>query len=392
MLNKQFFLVIPLLAFFEAITYLATDMYLPGLPQMQQSMGLSLPEAQLTLTAWFMGSCSLQLILGPLTDTWGRRPILLAGGAIFIASTLACAFTNAYSLFLICRFLQGSTVCAVIVAGYATIHELFDHNTAIKALALMGALTVLAPALGPVAGGYVIELSNWRNIFIILGLGGLLCVPLLSKVIPETLTSPQQISLTQVFIRYFKMAKNPQFYLPTLITSFIFGGFIAWLSASPMLLINGFQLSPVQFGYCQLAVFGSYVLGTRLVKLFLKKTNSTHLTIIGTSFSFAGGTVCFVLTLWSYYLIPFLAAVMCYAFGSGLASSSINKAAMDASTYPTGIKMALYSFCMSCFGIIGSWIISYVPVGLILGTSAILGFFLNHLRTGYHHERNAHSI
>lgn len=390
--NRPSILLIPLLALFESLAYLSTDMYLPALPSLQTSLGLSLADTQLTLTAWFLGSCSLQLILGPLCQMIGRRPILLAGGAVFIASTLACAFTQSFELFLLCRFLQGCTVCVVIVAGYATLHDLYDHEAAIKALALMGALTVLAPAIGPVLGGYITELGNWRSIFLFLCLAALFCIPLLARFLPETVKEPKAVRLQPIIKAYFQILSTSRFYVPTLITCFIFGGFIAWLSASPMLLMQGFQLSPKAFGYCQLAVFGSYVLGTRFVKLALKKYTSTQLTIFGTRLSLAGGIACLLLTFWGYYLLPFLAAVMCYAFGTGLSSSSINRAAMESSEHPTSMKMALYSFAMSAFGVAGSWVITYIPVGFILGCAAMFGFFLNHLRTGYQHEQSTHPV
>ncbi|MFN7097907.1 MAG: MFS transporter, partial [Gammaproteobacteria bacterium] len=138
-----------LLALYEVVTYLSNDMYLPALPQLANDLHTTNALAQLSLTTWFLGAASMQLILGPISDRYGRKPVLLIGGIFFVIATLICAMTPDMTTMLIARFFQGCAVCSVTVAGYATIHELYDQKAAMKALALMGSITVLAPAFGP---------------------------------------------------------------------------------------------------------------------------------------------------------------------------------------------------------------------------------------------------
>src|SRR3990167_1155561 len=108
--GNKYLLLVCLLALFESATYLSTDMYLPALPQLQHSLSLTAAQAQMTLSFWFIGSCALQLFFGPAADKWGRKPILLIGGVIFIIANFISAYTDSYYVLLATRFLQG---CAV---------------------------------------------------------------------------------------------------------------------------------------------------------------------------------------------------------------------------------------------------------------------------------------
>jgi len=138
-----------LLVIYEIANYLSNDMYLPALPQMMDELGLDAKQAQLTLTAWFFGSASMPLIIGVMADRFGRRPILLLGGMVYVLATIACALSTNGTMLLIARLIEGGMVPSMMVAGYACIHELYEQKEAIRILALMGSISVLAPALGP---------------------------------------------------------------------------------------------------------------------------------------------------------------------------------------------------------------------------------------------------
>jgi multidrug resistance protein len=104
-------------------------------------------------------------LVGPLSDRLGRRPILICGMLLFVLATLACALTTDFNLFLAGRFVQGATVCFILVAGYASIHEMYEQKEAIKIISLMNSVTVVAPALGPLIGGLIVTFATWRWTF-----------------------------------------------------------------------------------------------------------------------------------------------------------------------------------------------------------------------------------
>ena len=154
-----------LMVCYEISAYLSNDMYLSALPQMAIDFNITQHIAQLTLTAWFLGAASMQLILGPASDQYGRRPVLLLGGLCFVIAAVVSALTTDLTTLLISRFFQGCATCSVVVAGYAAIHELYEHKEAIRVLARMSSITILAPALGPLVGGLILQTVGWRFIF-----------------------------------------------------------------------------------------------------------------------------------------------------------------------------------------------------------------------------------
>ncbi len=109
--NKTILKLFPFaLIFYEVTNYLATDMYIPALPNIMQDFHANAYTAQLTLTVWFIGSASMQLLIGPLADHYGRRPILFCGAFVFILSTLSCVLASNMNMLLVARFFQGSAI------------------------------------------------------------------------------------------------------------------------------------------------------------------------------------------------------------------------------------------------------------------------------------------
>ncbi len=123
----------------EMAVYLSNDMYLPALPFIARELNTTSQAVQATLTAWFFGAMTLQLIIGPVSDRIGRRPIIISGMVLFTISTLLCATAMNIDWLIFGRFIQGMTVCFIVVAGYASIHESYSQAEAIQLLALMGA-------------------------------------------------------------------------------------------------------------------------------------------------------------------------------------------------------------------------------------------------------------
>src|SRR5437763_170719 len=135
--KEKIFALFPFIfVFYEVTNYLANDMYLPALPTLTGDLNTTIHLAQLTLSTWFFGTASMQLILGPLSDRFGRRPILLGGGLVFIIATLICALSTNIHTLIMARFFQGCAVCSVVTAGYSTIHEIYEHTQAIRILAV----------------------------------------------------------------------------------------------------------------------------------------------------------------------------------------------------------------------------------------------------------------
>jgi Bcr/CflA subfamily drug resistance transporter len=366
-----------LLVFYEISAYLSNDMYLPALPTMMQDIGLSLSQAQLTLTAWFLGAASMPLVMGAISDHYGRRPILLYGGIIYVLATMVCALANNPAVLLVARVVQGGMTASVVVPGYATIHELYEHHAAIRLLAFMSSITVLAPALGPLAGGIVLYLSgDWRAIFWVIIIWSALALFLLFKIMPETQPVEKRHPLhwRSLGQQYRSVLTNLKFLRLAGVLGFIFGGFLVWVTAGPLLLIESFHYTPIQFGLVQAGVFAVYIFGNRLVKYLLEAIGVVYLIRLGLSIALCGGV--FMLCFAHFFpnrLSLFLAAMTLYSFGTAFCFAPLNRLIIEAADAPMGIRVGMFTVVLTGFAVLGSSMASLFFNGTIASLAYLIG-------------------
>ncbi|OGT32044.1 MAG: hypothetical protein A3E87_10895 [Gammaproteobacteria bacterium RIFCSPHIGHO2_12_FULL_35_23] len=366
-----------LLAAYEAITYLSNDAYLPALPNITHDLASSQHLIQLTLTTWFLGSASMQIILGPIADRFGRRIVLLTGGIIFIIATLVCALTSSINTLLLFRYIQGATIPSMIVAGYATIYELYDHETAIHTLAWMNSLTLIAPSLGPLFGALLLPYTGWRWIFGLLSImAGLIIIGLYFKM-PETNSyGKNAIQLSRILKEYGRILSNANYMKSVLSSCFLLGAIIAWIAAGPFLVMTQFHYSPLTFGILQALIFGCFIVGTQTIKPLMKKIKSYKLASFGINITFYSGLLALV-TTWFFTntLISLIIPMMLLAWGSGLYFPILNRISIETSNEPMGARIAVFSTLMSGFAMLSSALISGVYNGTSLSLAIFLAFF-----------------
>lgn len=377
-----------LLVSYEIATYLSNDMYLPALPDMMQQLNLTMHQAQLTLTFWFAGSAILPLFMGMIVDHYGRRPVLLIGGIIYILSTIACALTTQLPLLLFARFIEGGAIPSMMVAGYACIHELYEQKEAIKILALMGSVTVLAPAFGPLLGSFILLVVGWRGIFWFIALLALVAIILLNRHMPETLSADQRQAIQPMKMarQYGRILCNKQYMLMMTVLGLIFTGFIVWITGGPLLIIERFQWSPFIYGIIQMIVFMAYIVGNHQVKYLLEQMSVKKLIVAGLVLTLIGGVaailMCFTVP---NSLIAFVMAMTLYSFGSALCFAPLNRLVIEASVEPMGVRVALFTALWTGFGVLGSLLASWFYNGEIstlavpIGVCIILSFSINWL-------------
>jgi Bcr/CflA subfamily drug resistance transporter len=373
MIKQQSFVLPLLFVLYEIATYLSNDMYLPALPQMIHDLQLSPHQGQLTLTTWFLGAASLPLLAGILSDRYGRRSILLLGGMIYIFSSAACAMITDVHLFLLARFIEGSVLCSATVPSYAVIHELYEQKQAIKILALMGSIAVLAPAFGPLLGGIVLYFTSWRGIFWIIVIWSVIAIALLAKWMPKSVSTLSEVHLCQLFHHYYRILGNKTFVVHTITVGFTLGGFIAWITAGPLLLMEHFHYTPIAFGFIQTLVFGANIIAAQAVKYLINRLGVKRLIRWGLTLTFIGGFLGLVgAHLFPLYLPGFLATMAMYSFGSGLNYAALNRLAIEACAEPMGMRVAMFSVFLIVFATLGSAIVSLYFDGSILSLATII--------------------
>jgi MFS transporter, DHA1 family, multidrug resistance protein len=172
--------VAALLTGLVALGPLSTDLYLPSLPSFTGVFHTDVARVQLTLSVFLLGFAVSQLIYGPLSDRFGRVPMLLGGLTIYLVASWACVFSTSIEALIVARFFQALGGCCGPVLGRAIVRDVYGTEQAARVLAYIGSATALAPAIGPILGGYLHVWFGWKASFYTLAtIGALLLVPVL---------------------------------------------------------------------------------------------------------------------------------------------------------------------------------------------------------------------
>lgn len=256
---KQVSALVAVLGALTAVAPLATDMYVPGFPSMGAALHASSSAVQLTLTAFLAGLVVGQLLIGPVSDGWGRRRLLLSGVAGFILFSLLCAVAPNVELLTAARFLQGVAGAAGMVLARAVITDCFRGADVPRHFALLSQILGIAPIVAPVIGGAVLSLSTWRAVFVVLAvIGALLLAAVLSKV-PETLPPERRHSggLAGTFRTMGTLLSHRAFMGYVLVLGFTSAALFAYISGSSFVFENVHGVSATVYSL----IFASNAMG-----------------------------------------------------------------------------------------------------------------------------------
>lgn len=262
------------LALLSATAPLATDMYLPGLPIMSESLGTSTVGIQLTLTAFMAGLGVGQLVVGPLSDGWGRRRLLLAGTVVLALSSALCATAPTVEVLIAARLIQGFSGGTGIVLARAVIADRSRGNEAARLFSIMMIIGGVAPIVAPLLGGVLLGPIGWRGIFWVLtGLAVVMVVAVLT-VVPETLPPERRHSggLATLARNFGAVIGNRRFVGYAATFALGFGAMFSYISASPFVVQEVLGMTPGQFSLIfaanSVGLVAGNIVNTRLIGRF----------------------------------------------------------------------------------------------------------------------------
>ncbi len=263
LVGRRYVQLVIVLGALMAIGPLTIDTYLPALPQLSAEMKASDSQAQLTITGLLVGLGFGQLIIGPLSDAFGRRRPLLIGLASHGVMSLLCAVAPSIGLLTATRTLQGLSGAAVAVVVMAVVRDLFTGIRAAQLLSRLILVLGVAPILAPSLGSALLNVTSWRGIFVVLALAAVGLWVLAWRALPETLppVRRQPASVPGSLRAYGRLLTDPMFLVMVAVAGLMFATLFAYIAGAPFLLQGRYGLSPQAFG----VVFSTNALGMILM-------------------------------------------------------------------------------------------------------------------------------
>lgn len=253
-----------LLTTLVALGPLSTDLYLPSLPTLARVFASDVASVQLTLSVFLAGFACGQIVYGPLSDRYGRRPVLLGGLLMFCVGTLGCVFAHSIDRLILARFVQALGACAGPVIGRAVVRDLWGASESARVIAYMGGAMAIGPLLGPTLGGFLTVLFGWQSNFVLLLLVAVVQLAVVARVLGESNVHRDPEATTPArMLANFRRLLADRSYLGYLLTfSFSYSALFAFISASSFVLAGRHGLSPEVYGMCFGIVVAGYLIGS----------------------------------------------------------------------------------------------------------------------------------
>lgn len=242
------------------------DMYLPAMPGLARDFAADTGTVQLTLSLFLIGFAFAQLVYGPLSDRFGRRPVILGGLLLFVGATILCAHARSIEELILARILQAMGACAGPVLARAVVRDLWRREDAARVLSIMAGAMAVAPAIAPVVGGWLLLVSDWRAIFWALAGFVALLLAMCVAGLRETNTRPDPLATRpgRLLANARSITASRVFWGYVLTFAGAYSGLFSFLSGAPFVLIELFGIPADHFGYYFLVPVFGYMAGTLL--------------------------------------------------------------------------------------------------------------------------------
>lgn len=295
---------------FQAIS---TDLYLASLPTMVQVFATSEATVQLTLSVFLLGSALMQLAYGPISDRFGRRPVLRVAIALYVAASLACAMAPTIEALIFFRLMQAVGSCAGVTLGRAVARDLYSPVVAARVLAYMASAMAIAPIIGPMLGSWMTVHLGWQANFLFLAGFGAICLIGLYTLLDETNLhpDPHAIAPKRILANYLSLLGDRVYLGYALAVTLAYCGIFSFISGSSFTLIDVLGLPTEYFGFCFGAAAAGYSIGAltagKLIQRFGIERMVTAGTLISAVFGVLGAALAWagIANVWAV-LLPFI--------------------------------------------------------------------------------------
>jgi DHA1 family bicyclomycin/chloramphenicol resistance-like MFS transporter len=340
-------LLVVLLAALVMLTAFSIDTYLPALPTIAQGYGVTLAAAQQTLTAYLIAYAFMSLFWGMLSDSFGRRPIILVSLVIYLLSNVGAAFSPSLGWLLFFRLMQGFSAGAGNIVGRAIIIDLYSGREAQKLMSAVSAVFGMAPAIAPVLGGWLLATLGWPSIFHFISIFTLLLGIACLCWLPETLVPGKRhaFHFSVVLKNYIDVATHARFIFGTLATALTFIGIMLYVASAPAYLLGILHVSVKGFAWLFIPFVAGMTLGSIISGWLSHRLTPSAIIRLGYAFMFAASLFTLVYTELFTPRVPW-AVMPHFFFGLGMAIATPPMTILTLEMFPhvKGLPSSLQSF------------------------------------------------
>ncbi|USA60082.1 multidrug effflux MFS transporter [Qipengyuania citrea] len=372
-----------LLASLAALGALATNIILPAFPAMGREFDVLPRDLALTLSVFFLVFAGGQLLVGPVTDAIGRRPVVLGGLIVFIGGSILCSLAPSFEWLIVGRGVQAAGACAAAVLARAIARDLYRGPELTRALALVMIAMAAAPGFSPAIGTAMSSLFGWRSLFVVVALAGALVTLSFLRTVGETLPPEARRSAhpLRTAQAYLHLSVDLRFISPALACSLIIGCLYTFFGAAPAIMMTnmGFSAADLSifFAATVFIVFGAGLPASRLAL----RWDPSRIGIAGLSITLLSGIWLLALSDGAH-TVPFLAAVSFFLGGMGLVNPIATAITLEPFGDRAGIASALLGFFQMACAAVGTWLISELALppsaafAVVVASGSMLAFII----------------
>ena len=361
-------LIVLVLSLLLGLQPIATDLYLPALPALTAGFGAPMSQAQLTLTALLLCFGVSQLVWGPLSDRFGRRPVLLVGMSAFVAASIGSTFSPSMEQLIVWRAVQGVAMGAGVMCARAIVRDLYAPSEGARVMSKgLTGLGLIACTAAPV-GGLLSELFGWRVSLMSLAVFGAIALAVLAWRFEETLAqkNPRALEPRTLINNWVLIGRHPTFWAFALLSTASYGGLFTFLAASSFVFIRVLGVSTTGYGVLMFSMSFTYILGTFLCRYLLPRLGLRRTVAIAGGMTLTAGTTIGLLGLlgvqsvWAI-LVPFWLFMLAHGVHQPCGQSG----AVGPFPHAAGAASALSGFLsMAAAFLMGGWLgVSLAGIG-----------------------------
>lgn len=385
-----------LLAALAMIGPFSVDTYLPAFPVIGESLAASPMQVQQTLTAYMASFAIMTLWHGALSDSFGRRSIILISLAVYAVASIGCAAVHRIEYLWVFRILQGLSAGAGVVIGRAIIRDLYAGAEAERMMSLVTMIFSVSPAIAPIVGGWIVSVSVWRSIFLMLFAFAVLMLWFCWRRLPESLSEDrrQPFHPSALWSNYWQIFSSPMFQLKAAAIACNFSGLFLYVASAPVLVTQHLGLGPAQFGWLFVPAVAGIFLGALAANRMAGRASTRTQIVTGFAFLLLSTS----LNVGYHLLLPpalpwTVAPLFFYTIGMSMVAPSLTLLVLDLFPHIRGTVASCQAFTMTMLsalvgGLVSPWLYGSV-LHLALGQLALAfgGFALWRIALATHTSR-----